>query len=97
MKVVRKEIESSFTKEDFGKALGIKVVDWYMGDDFIKLYTKDNIFYLRCEDVRQVLKINYNIFGEDVSMKKDKSAIIVKREKEVFRGKVKKWKKSSLN
>lgn len=92
MRVIKKIIEKSISKEDLEVALNIKISDWYLTEDCLKVYSKDHIFYLRCEDIRKLLGIKYNIFSFEPKI--DKNSIKIGGEKEIFRGKVSQWKKS---
>jgi hypothetical protein len=95
MIIIKKIVEKSIPKEEFETALDIKIIEWYLTNDCLKIYSKDRIFYLRCDDIRKLLGIKYNIFSFEAKI--DKKCIKIGGEKEIFRGDVKKWKKNSLN
>lgn len=95
MKVIKRIIEKSISKEDLESALNVKITEWYLTSDCLKIYSKDYIFYLLCEDIKKLLGIKYNIFSYEPKI--DKNSIKIGGEKEIFRGKVNKWKKSLLS
>ena len=98
MKVLKRRTSNKrIPKEAFEKALGVKVESWYLLDDCLKLYTKTHVFYLLCEDVKALLKMKENIFSYNLKLNKEDISWSEDDEEEIFRGKVKKWKKSLLN
>ena len=81
------------TKTQLEKALNIKIekITDSNTDNFVRLYTKERIYYLRCEDFKDLFGLDNNIFDEDFEVKDNN--IIFSKFREIYKGRVNKWKK----
>ena len=95
MKVKMKVIKINnkiINKVDIEKKLNItiKKLIYTSGEDFLKVYTNNEIIYLRCEDFKEMFGIR-NIFDGTIEIKNNN--IITNFNKEIYKGSVNKWKK----
>lgn len=88
MKIVKLG-ETFISKEAVEQKLGIQILKWILpkDDNFLKIYTKHHIVYLRCEDMQRLFGLDVNIFDDAIELTKDK--LTLKNKEEVYRGKAK--------
>jgi hypothetical protein len=90
MKIVQ-YTKTKINRKELSEKLGMDILSIKDAGDYLKLLSnKGIVIYLRCDDIKQLLGTNLNIFDED-QVKITKDEIIFCHTKETYRGSVNKF------